>query len=89
MNFSDVRLNKIDIQKINKGKPAHLRLYDIHSMTDEEFNFMSDLHRIVPRVSIANSCKELRDTIKLQYGVVMKDTPELQLVLLLQLSKEL
>ncbi len=72
-----MRLNKIDVLKINKGKPAHLRLYDIGSLTDEEMAFMSDLHRVVPKVSVANSCKELIDTLRLQYGKVITDVPNL------------
>ncbi len=72
-----MRLNKIDIHKINKGKPHYLRLYDIHSLTDEELAFIGAIQRYVPKVSASNCCTEIRDAIRLQYGVIHTDTSDI------------
>ena len=69
-----MRLNKIDITKINKGKPHFLRLYDIQSVTDEELAFISDIQRYVPNVSASNCCNEIMEAINLQYGNIIKRT---------------
>lgn len=72
-----MRLNKIDIHRINKGKPHYLRLYDISEVTEEELAFIGTVQRIVPNISASNCCEEINNAIRLQYGVKIKDTPEL------------
>lgn len=72
-----MRLNKIDIHKINKGKPHYLRLYDIKSVTDEELAFISTVQRYVPNISASHCCEEINNAIRLQYGIKIVDTSNL------------
>lgn len=69
-----MRLNSIDIHKINKGKPNFLRLYDIDSVTSEELSFLSGIQRYVPNVSASNCCEEVMNSIELQYGEILQRT---------------
>ena len=70
-----MKLSNIDINKISKYKPEFLRLYIYESITDEEFNFISQgLNRIVNRVSISTDNDKLRKAIKLQFPIVISES---------------
>jgi len=72
-----VKLNSIDIVKIHKYKPEFLRLYIEGPITEEELNFMSaGLSRIINRIALTTSNRQLIQAIKLQFPNVISETAD-------------